>query len=99
ELHGVSPAGLALADEHVVIPMLGMVHSLNVSVATALLLYEAQRQRAETGMYDRSRLEADAFRRALFSWAYPVLAAQLDAEGRTYPLLDDDGEIASALPS
>ncbi len=99
ELHGVSPDGLALADAHVVIPMLGMVHSLNVSVATALLLYEAQRQRAEAGMYDRSRLDADAFRRVLFSWAYPVLAAQLDAQGRAYPALDDDGEIASARPS
>jgi tRNA (guanosine-2'-O-)-methyltransferase len=99
ELHGVSPAGLALADEHVVIPMLGMVHSLNVSVATALLLYEAQRQRAEAGMYDRSRLGADAFQRVLFSWAHPVQAARLDAEGRAYPPLDDDGEIDSGRPS
>jgi tRNA (guanosine-2'-O-)-methyltransferase len=93
ELHGVSPAGLARADEHVVIPMVGMVHSLNVSVATALILYEAQRQRALAGMYDRSRLDADAFRRVLFAWAYPLLAARLDAEGRAYPPLDEDGEI------
>lgn len=93
ELHGVSPAGLALADEHVVIPMLGMVHSLNVSVATALLLYEAQRQRSAAGFYEAPRLDPHAFHRVLFAWAHPLVAAKLDAEGRAYPPLDDDGRI------
>ena len=45
ELHGVAEEGLRLADRHVTIPMMGMVHSLNVSVATSLLLFEAMRQR------------------------------------------------------
>ena len=45
ELEGVSDAGLDLADDLVSIPMMGMVRSLNVSVATSLLLYEAARQR------------------------------------------------------
>ena len=36
---------LALADVTVRIPMLGVVQSLNVSVAAAVLLYEARRQR------------------------------------------------------
>ena len=93
ELHGVSPAGLAAADEHVVIPMLGMVHSLNVSVATALILYEAQRQRAAAGMYEHSRMDPETYRRTLFAWVHPFLAARLDAEGRPYPPLDEDGEI------
>lgn len=31
--------------------MIGMVQSLNVSVASALILYEAQRQRQNAGMY------------------------------------------------
>lgn len=93
ELHGVSPAGLALADEHVVIPMLGMVHSLNVSVATALLLYEAQRQRSAAGMYDGRRLDPETFARVLFQWAHPLLAARFDAEARPYPTLDEDGRI------
>lgn len=93
ELPGVSQRALALSDEHVVIPMMGMVHSLNVSVATALLLYEAQRQRTEAGMYQRSRLDPEAFRCVLFRWAHPAIAARLDAEGRAYPDLDEDGQL------
>lgn len=95
ELHGVSPEGLALAHAHVSIPMKGMVHSLNVSVATALLLYEAMRQREMAGMYDRRRLDADAFRRTLFEWSHPFVAQRCRAEGRDYPSLDEDGEIVS----
>ena len=47
ELHGVSDEGLSLADSHVRIPMMGMVRSLNVSVATSILLFEALRQKYE----------------------------------------------------
>ena len=43
EKEGVSQAAAELADAHIVIPMLGMVPSLNVSVATAVILFEAQR--------------------------------------------------------
>ena len=93
ELHGVSDEGLALADEHVVVPMMGMVHSLNVSVATALLLYEAQRQRAAAGMYEECRIPPEAFSRTLFEWAYPSMAAEHRREGRPYPSLDDDGQL------
>ena len=93
ELDGVSDQGLALADENVVIPMVGMVHSLNVSVATSLLLYEAQRQRAQAGLYDESRIPEDEFRRTLFEWAYPSIAAKRRREGRAYPSLDDDGQL------
>jgi len=93
ELHGISEEGLALADRHIEIPMLGMVHSLNVSVATALILFEAARQRAEAGLYDVSRLSADDFDRRLFEWAYPSLASARRREGRPYPALSSDGEI------
>lgn len=93
ELHGVSDEALAAAGTHVVIPMLGMVHSLNVSVATALLLYEAMRQREASGMYAETRLPPDAFRARLFEWAYPSLARRLAAEGRPYPDLDEDGQL------
>ena len=93
ELHGVSDHGLALADRHVVIPMVGMVHSLNVSVATAVLLYEAMRQRQAAGMYDASRMDEEAFRRTLFEWAHPSVAALCREAGRSYPGLGPDGEI------
>ena len=36
--------------------MSGMVQSLNVSVASAVILYEAQRQREKKGMYKKSDL-------------------------------------------
>ena len=45
EAEGLSGDWLAAADQQVQIPMSGAVDSLNVSVATALLLYEAVRQR------------------------------------------------------
>jgi len=54
EKNGVSQEFIALADQTIVIPMMGMVQSLNVSVATAITLYEAQRQRDNAGMYDAS---------------------------------------------
>jgi len=98
ELHGVSEEGLRLADSHVVIPMLGMVHSLNVSVATSVLLFEALRQRQAAGMYDTSRLEPADFERRLFEWAYPSLAAWRRREGRPYPALDSDGQLLREKP-
>lgn len=91
ELYGVSGAGLDLAHEHVVIPMLGMVHSLNVSVATALLLYEAMRQRQAAGMYDTVRLDEERHHRTLFEWAHPLLASRLREKGEPYPPMDEDG--------
>jgi len=93
ELHGVSEEGLRIADLHVRIPMLGMVHSLNVSVATALLLFEASRQRQSAGMYEESRLQSAEFDRRLFEWAYPSIASVRRTEGRPSPDLTDDGEI------
>jgi tRNA (guanosine-2'-O-)-methyltransferase len=97
ELHGVSDEALALVDEQVVIPMAGMVRSLNVSVAAALLLYEAYRQRDAAGMYDRSRLPGDRFDRLLFEWAYPDFARGFRERGLPYPALGDDGEILGSL--
>lgn len=93
ELHGVSPEALDLADVHVSVPMAGMVHSLNVSVAAALLLFEAMRQREAAGMYDGTRLDRASFERRLFEWAYPSVAHRLRAEGRPYPALGPDGRI------
>lgn len=45
EGEGISPEYLKLSDLKVHIPMLGAIASLNVSVATAVLLYEVVRQR------------------------------------------------------
>jgi len=93
ELEGVSDRGLDLADELVLIPMMGMVPSLNVSVATSLLLYEAARQRESAGLYAKSRLDPERYRTLLFEWGYPRLARRLRDEGREYPLIAADGSV------
>ena len=46
EEDGITPELLALVDGHVKIPLLGNVASLNVSVATGIVLYEVVRQRS-----------------------------------------------------
>jgi tRNA (guanosine-2'-O-)-methyltransferase len=51
ENRGVSSEMTQLADANIAIPMFGMVKSLNVSVATAVVLFEACRQRIESGKY------------------------------------------------
>ena len=54
EHFGISEEAKALSDKNFIIPMFGMVQSLNVSVSAAVCLYEALRQRASKGMYDKS---------------------------------------------
>ena len=66
EKHGVSNLAADLVDGHIIIPMFGMVESLNVSVATAVILFEAQRQRLAAGMYDRVSLDPETFERSYF---------------------------------
>jgi len=93
ELYGVTPESLALVDVTVRIPMVGMARSLNVSVATSLLLYEAFRQRDSSGAYLTPRLDPERRRQLLFEWAYPEIARQLRDAGRSYPALDERGTI------
>lgn len=93
EKEGVTAEAMARADRLVVIPMLGMVPSLNVSVAAAVILFEAARQRAAAGFYDRSRLDPETYRTTLFEWAYPTLAARCRERGQPYPELDAEGGV------
>lgn len=96
ELYGISHEGLELADAHIVIPMAGMVRSLNVSVASALLLFEAKRQRDAAGMYERPRLDEESFGRRLFEWAYPDIAARCREASVPYPALGPEGTLLEA---
>lgn len=93
ELDGLSEAAVAAADRQVAVPMHGAVASLNVSVAAAVILYEAERQRAGAGLYDECRLPDDVARRTLFEWAYPRVAAICRRQGVAYPELDAGGQI------
>ncbi|MCS7036561.1 MAG: RNA methyltransferase [Saprospiraceae bacterium] len=49
---GLSPEAVAMADGNFIIPHAGFTESLNVSVACAVSLFEARRQRALAGYYD-----------------------------------------------
>lgn len=75
--------------------MVGMVQSLNVSVASALILYEAQRQRQNAGMYQRanSMLPPEEQQRLLFEGGYPVLARVARQKGLPYPHVNEQGEV------
>jgi tRNA (guanosine-2'-O-)-methyltransferase len=100
EKWGLSPEAAGLVDQAVIIPMQGMVQSLNVSVATATLLFEALRQRQAAGLVPQAGegVEAERYRRQLFEWAYPQVAAWCAREGRPYPALNEEGAIAEELP-
>jgi len=70
EKEGVSPEVIGMADEVIIIPMQGMVQSLNVSVATALILYEVQRQLENAGRYDESMLSEEKREEIKAAWVY-----------------------------
>jgi tRNA (guanosine-2'-O-)-methyltransferase len=89
ERWGVSPDAAAASDENIIVPMRGMVQSLNVSVAAAVILFEAARQRGEAGLYDAPRLGPSDYVRLEYEWLYPREAAFLREQGRPYPRLDD----------
>ena len=95
ELNGVSRESLLFAREEIKIPMIGMVESLNVSVANAVILYEIQRQRKKAGLYENKRLEISEYNKLLFELTYPEVASVLENKGRSYPKLDRYGQIIS----
>ncbi|MFN4073008.1 MAG: tRNA (guanosine(18)-2'-O)-methyltransferase TrmH [Thermus sp.] len=68
EKWGVSQEALALSHGAIRIPMMGMVQSLNVSVAAAVILFEAQRQRLKAGLYEHPRLDPGLYQRVLEDW-------------------------------
>jgi tRNA (guanosine-2'-O-)-methyltransferase len=100
EKWGLSAETAALVDQPIFIPMHGMVQSLNVSVATATLLFEAVRQRQVAGLLPEhgEGIPAERYAPLLFEWAYPQVAAWCRREGRAYPALDEEGAINEELP-
>ena len=69
EHRGVSEQAAELSDKTIFIPMRGMIQSLNVSVATAVILYEAQRQRMLKGMYEKSELSQEEIEKMIDEWS------------------------------
>lgn len=65
---GVSDTAVNLADGNFLIPQVGMIQSLNISVACAVSLYEAFRQRLKAGLYQTPQLDSAKFNYALEDW-------------------------------
>ena len=57
ETFGVSDEIRKYSDGDFIIPQVGIIKSLNISVACAVTLYEAFRQKKEKGHYEQSRME------------------------------------------
>ncbi len=95
ELEGITEEAVSKADKSMIIPMFGMVQSLNVSVATAIILYEAQRQRHEKGLYNTSSITVKEMNTFIFEKGYPRLAKVYRKEGKEFPSLNEKGQIIS----
>lgn len=65
EAEGLSDLALSHADGNFIIPQVGMAQSLNVSVACAVSLYEAYRQRMVLGKYSVANQEITTQQQAL----------------------------------
>ncbi|HLG32620.1 MAG TPA: TrmH family RNA methyltransferase [Ignavibacteriaceae bacterium] len=69
EHRGLSDDAIEFADKKFLIPMYGMVQSLNVSVSAAVVIYEALRQRKAKGMYDKSELSKKLLGELINEWS------------------------------
>ncbi len=68
EHSGVSEEAWKQSDGNFIIPQVGMIQSLNISVAAAVSLFEAFRQRSTAGHYNESRLSAEAYKQVFEDW-------------------------------
>ena len=69
EHEGVSLEAARLADGILQIPMYGMIQSLNVSVASAIILFESVRQRIAAGHYGVPKYSSAELATLLKRWA------------------------------
>ena len=70
EHSGVSDEIRALADGNFVIPQSGIIRSLNISVACAVSLYEAYRQKNIAGHYNQQKLDDVRYNELLNEWGF-----------------------------
>jgi tRNA (guanosine-2'-O-)-methyltransferase len=93
EKHGITEEALKHADVQMMIPMVGMVQSLNVSVATAVILYEAQRQREQAGLYKQPIIDDSIRQQILFEGGHPIFAKICQLKNIPYPKMNHQGQI------
>ena len=70
EHSGVSEEIIAMADGNFIIPQVGIIKSLNISVACAVTLYEAFRQKKFAGHYDNNKLTGDHYNNLKTQWGF-----------------------------
>ncbi len=70
EHSGVSDEIRALADGNFIIPQQGIIRSLNISVACAVTLYEAYRQKNVAGQYNQPSLDDVRHNELLREWGF-----------------------------
>jgi len=59
-----------MADGNFIIPQVGIIKSLNISVACAVSLYEAYRQKNNAGHYDQVKLEGEKLVTLRDEWGF-----------------------------
>ena len=70
EHEGVSDEVRNLADGNFIIPQMGIIQSLNISVACAVSIYEAYRQKYNAGHYQQMSLPTDKMETLLNEWGF-----------------------------
>ena len=70
EHSGISEEIIAMADGNFIIPQVGIIKSLNISVACAVCLYEAYRQKDAAGHYDAVKLEGEQLNTLRNEWGF-----------------------------
>jgi tRNA (guanosine-2'-O-)-methyltransferase len=70
EHSGVSEEIIAMADGNFIIPQVGIIKSLNISVACAVTLYEAYRQKNNAGHYDTIKLNEEQLNILRDEWGF-----------------------------
>jgi len=70
EHSGVSEEIRKFADGNFIIPQSGIIRSLNISVACAVTLYEAYRQKTLAGHYDKAKLNKGILKELMDKWGY-----------------------------
>jgi tRNA (guanosine-2'-O-)-methyltransferase len=70
EHSGVSEEIRVLADGNFIIPQAGIIQSLNISVACAVTLYEAFRQKSIAGHYDQRSLDVERYEALQQEWGF-----------------------------
>jgi tRNA (guanosine-2'-O-)-methyltransferase len=68
EHEGVSELARELADGNFIIPQVGIIQSLNISVACAVSIYEAFRQKQVAGHYTQPALNAAHMQTVMEQW-------------------------------